>query len=306
MLRFREHRSALLAILFVSIAVVLCLGAIFEVVLSRRNYQIGTIAGQPIFRPIRDQAAIHVFKMENGRLPTSSADEQEVTRIATKMTCDELVRRIRDAVRETQMRRFGISVSQAEIDEYLTEYLDQQKRQLTALNEAASEIVDQKQDPEKVYGKLIAPLGPPNGLPIDWRTILSKLYSPPARARLAKDAAAAANTTVEDAKKAPGQPLVSFAIRVLEQRKLSDAVDSQLAAGDPLFRAYLDEWRKGLMVTPTSWGASTDMPREHSSYLAQKRMQFWHIAYMELPITLNDPTLADKCQLEKIAANGGM
>lgn len=296
MLRFREHRSALLAILVVSIAAVLSVAAIFEVALSRRNYRIGTVNGQPILRPVKDQAAIQAFKMDNGRLPTSNADEQEVARIATKMTCNELIGRIRDSVRETQMHRLGISVSQTEIDEYLKEYLEQQKRQLTALNEAAFEIVDQKRDPEEVYEKLIAPLGPPT----DWRTILRDVYSPPARAKLAKDAAAAANATVEDAKKAPGQPLVRLAVRVLEQRKLSDAVDSQLAAGDPLFRTYLDEWRNGLIRTPTSWTAPTNMPREQLSYLAQERMQFWQAAYTELPITLEDPALADECQLGKV------
>lgn len=299
MLRFREHRSVLLGILVVSIAAVLSVAAVFEVALSRRNYRIGTVNGQPILRPVRDQAAIQVFKMEHGRLPTSNADEEEVARIATKMTCNELIGRIRDSVREAQMHRLGISVAQTEIDEYLKEYLEQQKRQLTALNEAAYEVVDQKRDPEEVYEKLIRPLGPPNGPPIDWRTKLRDVYSPPARARLAKDAAAAANTTVEDAKKAPGQPLVRLAVRVLEEQKLHDAVDSQLAAEDPLFRSYLDEWRKGLMRTPTFQAGPTNMPREQLSYLAQKRMRFWQAAYTELPITLEDPALADECQLGK-------
>src|SRR6185312_16184534 len=214
MLRFREHRSALLAILFISIAIVVSLGTILEVLLSRRNYQIGTVDGHPILRPVGNRAARSMFKLENGRLPTSNADEQEVARIATKMTCDELIGQIRDSVRDRQMHRLGVSVSQTESDEYLKEYLDQRKRQLDALNEAAFEIVDQKQDPERVYEKLIAPLG----LPTDRRTNLRNLYSPPARAKLAKDAAVAAKATVEDAKKAPGQPIVRLAVRVLEER----------------------------------------------------------------------------------------
>jgi hypothetical protein len=84
--------------------------------------------------------------------------------------------------------------------------------------------------------------------------------------------------------------------KIMADRKLDDSVDAQIAAGDPQFRTYLNEYhQRGTWVTPVEY--QSDMPQADAAYLKQKRSEFWQSRYAQQQVTLNDPALADQCQL---------
>jgi hypothetical protein len=165
--------------------------------------------------------------------------------------------------------------------------------------------LDQGQDPDKVYQAQIAPLGQPKNV---WEANLVQWRDPESRAKLAKTAATFTKLTAADMNKG----MAKATQELLEKQKLDDAVDTQLAAEDPQFRTYLDEWRKGFVrPTPFEWKGPSNMEASHLNYLKAKRDEFWRARYAEQQVTLNDPTLADQCNLgttlgAKVAGSKGI
>src|SRR5205085_6219409 len=140
------------------------------------------------------------------------------------------------AVSEIQTRRFAISVSSDEIAEASEAYwklhdpkeeFEKNRKRWVNYNEAASEVFDQHQDPEKVYQALMVPLGDPPSLARQiWQANLVQWSRPEGRASLARMATIAAKWTFDDFKKRLDKP----SRQMLEKQKLDDAIDDQLAA----------------------------------------------------------------------------
>jgi hypothetical protein len=300
------------AIAIVSLAIILSMEVVFQIQNYETAYaqgagraQIGTVDGLPIFQP-RERNAEGSFGMRHGgKLPETAAENQEVAAIAEQSKCNDLQGQIVRAVRESQKRRFGVSVSPNEVAEASKAYwtlhdpvadFEKDRKRWVTYNEAASEVFDQHRDPDKVFQTLMVPLGdPPSLAPQMWKANLALWSTPKGRAGLARRAAAAEKRSLEDYKK--GFDIATR--RLLEDRKLDDAVDTHLAAEDPQLRTYLDEWRKSVVrVNLYEWrGPSPSMPIAHRSYLEEKREEFWQARYAEAPVSLDDPSLADRCQL---------
>src|SRR5262249_60600185 len=130
--------------------------------------QIGTLNGQPLLGAKRSHA-INTFIGKHNQLPTSAADNQEVTDIATKQTCPVIEGAIQNAARDAQKHSLGIYVSPEEISQASKEYwalngdpkaefTREQTRRLS-LYQAETAVFDQHQDPEAVYQKVLAPIG---------------------------------------------------------------------------------------------------------------------------------------------------
>lgn len=258
--------------------------------------QIGTLNGQPLLG-VKQARAINTFVAKYNRMPSGSADNQEVASITAKQNCPIIQGAVRNAAREVAKHGLGIYASPDEIEQASNaywalngdpkiEFTREQTRQLTRY-QALTAVFDQHQDPEKVFQAMLAPIGESQ---IGWETDLKQLQWqwPQIRDSVAKEAAEVANWTLEGYKKTKD----AASRKLLEDQKLDDGVDNELAAQDPQFRADLNEYRKNRKGNVwLKQGATT------SSYMDQARQQFWQSRYAEQQVALNDPKLAQQCQL---------
>jgi hypothetical protein len=273
---------------------------------SEDRPQIGTLNGQPLLG-VKQARAINTFVAKYNRMPSSSADNQEIASITAKQNCPIIQWAVRNAARETAKHSLGINASPGEIAQASNaywalngdpkiEFTREQTRQLTRY-QALTAVLDQHQDPQKVYQNMLAPIGESQ---IGWETDLKQVQWqwPQIRDSVAKEAAGVATWTLEGYKKTKE----AASQKLLEDQNLDDTVDDQLAAQDAHFRADLNEYRKNRKGNVwLKQGATT------SPYMDQARQQFWQSRYAEQQVRLNDPTLASQCQLGsmgvKVASN---
>jgi len=125
-----------------------------------------------------------------------------------------------------------------------------------------------------------------------WESNLVAWSTPESRIRLAKMAAAASghNWNMEKAKEGMAKSME----HMLLNEKLDNAVIAKLAAEDPQFRAALDE-HQGNGGIPLTAGVPITTPGLR--YMSNKINEFWKSRYVQQKVTLDDPKLADQCQL---------
>ena len=265
--------------------------------------RVGTLNGQPLFVAKRNSAA--TFALQHDRPPSGSlADQQEVAAIATKQLCDSIKSEIQVTARNAALKELHISASQDEVAKKMANVqhdpdwgIETQRKQWIANDLAATKVFDQHQDPETVFETLILPLS--KGMPREqahrtWEYNLVAWSTPETRMKLAKMAAAArANTwNVEQVKQGNAR---SFEHMLLNE-KLDQAVIAKLAAEDPQFGADLKE-------NPLRPGEPLTTPG--LQYMGRKIEEFWRSRYGLLQITLNDPKLANECQLADFGVKVG-
>jgi hypothetical protein len=257
--------------------------------------QIGSVNGKPVFAP---NDAETIFAARHGKSATTVEDKQEVAALAAQRNCDVIKVQVAHDAREQAKQEFAIAVSPQELEQANSEYiathdpaaeLQKQRQLFTTLNLAASEV-DQGQNPDSVYQSLLAPIGVTKNV---WEADLVQWREhPESRTHLAQTAATFSEWTPQDVK----QQMSSATRQLLERKKLEEAVDAQLAAQDPTFRTYLAEEQKDT-VRHGAFARSAVVPHTASTYLDQKRKEFWQARYAQQRITINDPNLAQQCQL---------
>lgn len=262
---------------------------------TTNGLKVGTLNGQPLFVPKWNAAA--AFALQHDRPPSNSpADQQEVAAIAIKQLCGGIKSEIQVAARNALLKELHVSVSQDELANKMAKMqhdpdwgIEKQRKQWIANNLAATEVFDEHQDPEKVFETLILPMW--NGIPRAqahraWEHNLVLWSTPEARMKLARMAAAASANKGNTEQLEEGSAK-SFEHMLLEE-KLDQAVIAKLAAEDQQFGADLKEnplWPGELLNTPGL------------RYMARKIEEFWRSRYGQQQVMLNDPKLADECQL---------
>ncbi len=265
------------------------------IALAQTSPQIASVNGKPVLAP--DDAA-RIFATQHSRQATTAADKQEVATLATQRKCDVIKLQVAHDAREQAKQEFAIAISPQEIEQANKEWeathdpaaeLQKQRQFFTTLNFAASEI-DQGQNPDTVYQSLLAPMGVTKN---EWEADLVQWREhPESRTHLAQTAATFSKWTPQDVKQQMSKGTQKF----LEQRKLDEAVDAQLAAQDPRFRAALAEEQKST-VRRGAFAGSSRVSQAAFDYLKQKRNEFWQARYAQQQVTFNDPILAEQCQL---------
>jgi hypothetical protein len=263
--------------------------------------QIGTINGQPIFGK-NPQRTIDSFISKHGKPPASSADQQELASIAAQDNCNIVRDKVSQVAEAGLKTRYAIAVSPEEVavsKQYWQTHdpnaeLQQSQTQYTTWSQAATDLYEKNQGPEAVYQAVIKPFDSSRGVPeqasrLAYQANLVRWRDPAVRAKLASSAVHWNKTTVADRKK--GQDRADQLL--LEKRKLEDAIDNQLAAQDPQFRSDLAQLRQ----TRAAQYNNPWLERPGSDYMKQKRGEFWQAHYAQQQVTLNDPKLADQCQL---------
>lgn len=285
---------AIVAVAIVGISLVLKRGTGVEAQAEMANgLKVGTLNGQPLLVPKRNSAA--AFALQHDRPPGNSlADQQEVAAISTKQICGSIKSEIQVAARNAAAKELHISVSQDEVTEKMAKAqhepdwgIEAQRKQSLANSLAATEVFDEHQDPEKVFETVILPAW--KGIPREqahraWESNLVTWSTPEARMKLAKMAASANKWNTEQVEKGSAK---SFEHMLLNE-KLDQAVIARLAAEDSQFRADLKD-------NPLRPGEPLNTPG--LLYMGRQIEEFWKSRYGQQQVTLNDPKLADQCQL---------
>jgi hypothetical protein len=264
--------------------------------------KVGTLNGQPLFVRKRNSAA--AFALQHDRPPGNSlADQQEVAAIATKQLCDGIKSEIQLAARNAAVKELHVSVSQDEAKEKMAKLhhdpdwgIEAARKQWVTNSLAATEVFDEHQDPEKVFDTVILPAW--KGIPREqahraWESNLVTWSTPEARMKLARMAASANKWNAEQIEKGSAK---SFEHMLLNE-KLDQAVIARLAAEDPQFRADLKD-------NPLRPGGEP-LNTPDLLYMSRKIEEFWKSRYGQQQVTLNDPKLADACQLADFGVKVG-
>jgi hypothetical protein len=205
--------------------------------------------------------------------------------------CSNLCEVVEREAHESAGRRLSITVTQAELKAAASQIAATTDANLAKTREAEAAItaglaavIDRGQDPHSVYEQMFRGLGTPENT---WLHMLnSARISPERRKRLERvsmptpEQMAAANA--------------SAAAAIARYKEIDKVVDRRLAADDPQFRAYLDEYNPDATQHP--------MNVQHSAYLAGARAGFWRDAISKLDIRLADPSWFETCKLADLGA----
>jgi hypothetical protein len=281
-----------------TLALVLCVVPLIGQAPASRSFSAssGSIEGVPIADKdfsFSRSAAVARFVSEQHRLPDATADDGELLSHATEQVCGHLQAAVINAVRSAEQRRLAIAASQVEMEEYAKTRPFDAARELAVKQEharlilpALAEVYDRHQSPETVYSKSLADLGVNHDL---WLMEVEQGSTSKGHQQLE----ASMHFTVETLTSSYAAAVAGGLYRVpVERKKLDDAVDSLIAANDPVFRAYTAE-RK---AQPAGYA----IPASHATYLQQKRGAWWKNATSRLNVWLSDPSLASTCQLTQM------
>jgi hypothetical protein len=82
-------------------------------------------------------------------------------------------------------------------------------------------------------------------------------------------------------------------------QKLDNAVDQILAKNDATFKVVFDRWKASERIGPNH-AVQHSGPLEEQQYMDKQRASWWKGRVSMLTVTLNDPTLAARCNLRDI------
>jgi hypothetical protein len=158
-----ESRSphCIVAVVVVAIGLLLEKRSRVDASVLSHGVKVGTLNGQPLY--VRKSNPAATFALQHDRPPNSPADQQEVAAIAQSRVCTGIKSQIEVAARDAAQREFHISVSHDELAKAMSDVhdfdtLEQQRKQWIADNQAAAEVFDQRQDPEKVFRAVFLPV----------------------------------------------------------------------------------------------------------------------------------------------------
>ena len=201
--------------------------------------------------------------------------------------CNDLNGVIRDQARDDAARAFGITISPEDIakEKTMVEPVDPVSesariREHAALLLSALAAVSRGQDQRQVYGAMLQPKGVPEG---EWDTQLKR-----GRANLEREL-----TMTPDA---VAKGVATAIEHMARYRKLDSAVDQEIATRDPQFRTALGHWTASERVEPNG-RVGHGIQQVEKDYLEAQRAAWWRSRESKLTVTLNDPTLAARCNL---------
>ena len=258
----------------------------------------GTIDGGPLpsrLANVQDEA-VTSFMVNHQRQPTSSdTDQQEITTTEQMLTCRYLKTAVQAAGIIRAKADLGVSVTPQDIAVAKQQYnykapdpqilWAQEQERTHALVAGLTAVYDQSQDPQQVYQQMIAAhkIGQK-----DWLVQMYSHRTKAARDRLAQTL----NRTPDYYAKGLSDPntIKYFA----EGLKLQTTVDRRLAATDPTFSTYLNEYN--LKAThPDPYSTAVALPLAHVQYLAQKRAAWWQAENSKVQLSLSNPSVASQC-----------
>jgi hypothetical protein len=254
----------------------------------------GTVLGRTItFRSASRPAAEARLSSLRGGQPVAASDEAEVSRAQAQLECGTITAQIRDAVLARLKQSQGISVTDADVTEEAKAELAhmdfqaaaaKQQALNTTMSEALSRVYDRGEDPDAVFASLVSAKGYSKAT---WQSYLAQGKAAPFRQYLSQASA--------PFPKPSDTTLRSGARSTLERRKLDEAIDRDLAAHDPDFKAYLSEMQASQAAHPDH--QSFTIKADHYRYIKAKRDNWWKAQYSQVDILVTDKEEAGRCDV---------
>lgn len=240
------------------------------------------------------ESAVATYMGSHSQQPSDA----EIQSIQEQRVCAGLKSAVSQAASARANRELGIFASASEIETYRRNRFANDpgwkasqapyRERLEALVAGLSAVYDQGKDPQQVYQQLVAPH---NVQQFDWAQNLYLGKTKEFRQKLANDLAGA---TPEGFAKAEA----NFDARPnVEDEKRKAAIDALLAANDPKFKAYLNEWNANTIHISPNHARTTNVGADVKAYLDQKRAAWWKAETAKLDVTLSDPSLYAACDL---------
>jgi hypothetical protein len=205
--------------------------------------------------------------------------------------------RIQRAARDEAAQSLGITVTPEDIAAYLKTVrpfdpvaMSKEMIGKATMALAAFEAIDKGQDPHQVYLQMVKPTGM---LEQDWSIYLTQKNNPKFRAMLTKQLTLTPDVLAKSYAKSDW----SYQARYL---KLDNAVDQILIKNDATFKVAFDHWKASERVNPDRSVQHSGVPVEEHQYMEKQRASWWKGRVSMLTVTLNDPTLAARCNLRNI------
>ena len=264
---------------------------------AQTSHRFGAIDGVSIPDKVWNvtrESAVATYLGSHAQQPSDA----EIQSIQEQRVCAGLTNLISHAATVRANREFGIFASAEEIEARRQKAFASDsnwkanqayyRERLEALVAGLSAVYDQGKDPQQVYQQLVAPH---NVQQSDWAQTLYLGKNKEHRQKLVNDLAAA---TPEGFAKAEANYDPRPAV---ENEKLSAALDAMLAANDPKFKAYLNQWNANTVQLSPNHGRTTNVSASVKEYLDQKRGLWWQAERAKVSVSLSDPSLYAACQL---------
>ncbi len=275
----------------------ICLIPVLVAGQSAPSSALGTINGKPIpdtvFNVPRKLAA-DLFILNHQREPNSAADEQEINSKIKSMECDRLKAAIISAAHDTVKQQLGVVASQQDLQAAREAYpilkSPNPHDRAVVLLSALSAVYDQHQDPGLVYEQKLR-----GEIPLNlWQIYVHDARTPDGRQDLEK--IFRKHLTITPDVIAKSESSLETWHRAAESMKLDETVDQLIAARDPVFRSYLEEYKKSTRREGNRV-RSVNFNLDHQRYLDQKRAEFWKSEVSKLDVYLSDLALGTSCNL---------
>ena len=261
---------------------------------------VGTINGKPISDSafnVPRKLATDLFILNHQREPNGTIDDQEINSKIKAMECDRLKGAIMSAAHDAVKQQSGVVASQQDLQAAREAYpilkSSNPHDRAAVLLSALSAVYDQHQDPGLVYEQKLR-----GQIPLNlWQMYVHDARTPDGRQDLEK--MFSKHLTITPDVIAKSDSSLETWRRTAESMKLDETVDQLIAARDPVFRSYLEEYKKKVRREGNRVRA-VNFSLDHQRYLDQKRSEFWKSEVSKLDVYLSDLSLGTSCNLASI------
>ncbi len=236
------------------------------------------VNGEPItdrVLRITDDTVRAKFSISSGRAPDVLKDAHELRDLRQQLESKALARAVRVLIKEQQVRRFGIHLSEEDLRERWKSVSrnirpvedDRARAKARALCAGLSAVYDAGEDAEAVYSRELALVLSRE----EWQSHLERTSSPVARAQM-RASLESNEWTFEEGREVIRQ--------VLTDERLSQAIDVELIRSDPAYAEYV-RLAAGDPPSPT-------VAEKGPQYRRAKQHEWWRARYREAQIEVLD------------------
>jgi hypothetical protein len=245
----------------------------------------GTINGHPIADKVFDypprQQVETMWQVQNRR-PVGRGDHPAIDAQVQARRCNSLSNAIRLELRDEQIGRLGVTVTDADIADVKTKIrMAKPEDEARSNNEyarlvlAALDAVKGGEDSQAVYNRMLKPLGMQEQ---SWQIEAIQGQTEAGRKMLQERLTMTAESVRQS------QQRFDWAWQA-RYRKLDKTVDELLSRSDPKYREYVAEF-------PVEGNPqAVVLPQAHADYVQKARAEYWRKVGSEAQILINDPTM---------------
>lgn len=218
------------------------------------------------------------YRLKYGKDPKSKGELEQLAGLAEKSEKGLLASRIKSIIRARQVERFGIIVTNEELEERqrqlfsgvdLEAALTKQREALTPLIQALRAVLRKEMDQKLAYETYLV-----GHMPYEHWLVQMQYYNTPKRMVMLEEYL---QKTPQEIRK-PDAGTRAW----VEEKKLNERIEAELAQADPEFSEYMRARRSKDIET------ARKIEGANPNYLEAKRAEWWRQRYAEADIQILD------------------